>query len=234
MSHQKLHSVFLSFLHIFKINKYALGVRTPPWMWYQHYHQTHQVQLMTLSSCAILFWTVLFPFSATRKDVAFFQQNLMGLGTPKSEISQILSISGKHWAPRVTGSLWDSQLGHKTEWKEQGHWLPGSQSWHPGGRIVPCKNSTHDLGALSFSILIQPCVSFVSSHNSLDFPRGLFVTPIHLSFFVLSDKCFCCASPAQPLFQCKPWLWRPGWFTALFSIPLLSHSTLPACSITEL
>lgn len=104
-------------------------------------------------------------------------------GYSKSETSQILSTSRKHWSPWVIGSLWDSQLGHRAKWKfQQGHYLPGSKSWHPGELIVPCKNSTHDLGSLSFSILIQPCVSFVSSHNSLDFLRGLFVTFIHVSF----------------------------------------------------
>lgn len=124
-----------------------------------------------------------FSFLSYKKGRSCFPAESNRFRYPKSETSHILSTAGKHWAPWVTGSLQDSQLGHKAECKlQQGNNLPGSKSWHPGGLVVPCKNSTHDLGSLSFSILIQPCVSFVSSHNSLDILRGLFVTPIHLSF----------------------------------------------------
>lgn len=151
-------------------------------MWYQHYYQP---RLSPTDDFKQLWNTVLkcsFSFLSYKKGSSCFLAESNGFGYSKSEISQILSTSRKHWAPWATGSLQDSQLGHKTKWKfQQGHYIPGIKRWHPGGLIVPCKNSTHDLGSLSFCILIQHCVSFVSPHNSLDIPRGLSVTPIHLS-----------------------------------------------------
>lgn len=204
-------------------------------MWYQRFYQPRSSPTADFKQLWNTDLKCSYSFLSYKIGCSCFPAESNGFGYSKSETSQILSTSRKHWAPWVTGFLWDSQFGHKTEWKlQQGHYLPGIKSWHPGGLIVPCKSSTCDLGSLSFCILIQPCVSFVSPHNSLDVPRGLSVTPIHLSFLSSLTNASAVLHQHNNLFQWKPCLWRPGWFTALLSIPLFSDSVLPACSIAEL